>query len=135
MKLGDHSRIDLKLSFTNKPDAWIEVKNCTMVQADVTDKSSVNEGSIATFPDAVTARGLKHLNVLVDRVQAGEAAAVVFTVQREDADSFAPAEAFDAAYAERFHEAREIGVEMIPLIVDVRKEMLRLGSDPLHVDC
>jgi sugar fermentation stimulation protein A len=120
VKLGDHSRIDLKLSFAEGPDAWVEVKNCTMVQADFTDKSTVNEGAIATFPDAVTARGLKHLNDLIGRVQAGERAALVFTIQRNDAECFTPAVAFDPAYAERFFEAMDAGVVMLPIIADVK---------------
>jgi sugar fermentation stimulation protein A len=133
VKLGDHSRIDFKLSFSDGPDAWVEVKNCTMVQADVSDKVTVNTGSIATFPDAVTARGLKHLNVLMERVQAGERAAVVFTVQRDDADRFAPAGAFDPEYTKRFYEAQEAGVEMIPIVAEVGKTMIALGDKVLPV--
>ncbi len=133
VKLGEHSRIDLKLEFAEGPDAWVEVKNCTMVQEDVTDKASVNVGSVATFPDAVTSRGLKHLDELIGRVQAGERAAVVFTVQRNDADRFAPAVAYDPAYTKRFHEAKEIGVRMIPLPTDVRADGVTLGNQPLPV--
>lgn len=133
VKLGDHSRIDLKLEFDDGPDAWVEVKNCTMVQADVHDKVSVNIGSIATFPDAVTARGLKHLRVLTERVQAGERAAVVFTVQRNDAESFAPAIAYDPAYAATFHEARETGVVMIPLVADVTVSGIELTNTALSI--
>ncbi len=133
VKLGEHSRIDLKLGFNDGPDAWVEVKNCTMVQADVSDKTTVNEGSIATFPDAVTARGLKHLNVLMDRVRAGERAAVVFTIQRDDVDRFAPAVAYDPAYAERFYEAQEAGVVMIPLMTDMGKTGVVLRTERLPI--
>ncbi|MCB2213338.1 DNA/RNA nuclease SfsA [bacterium] len=133
VKLGEHSRIDLKLEFEDGPDAWVEVKNCTMVQEDVSDKASVNVGSIATFPDAVTSRGLKHLDELIGRVQAGERAAVVFTVQRNDADRFTPAVAYDPAYTKRFYEAMEIGVRMIPLPADVREDGVCLGNQPLPV--
>lgn len=133
VRLGDHSRIDLRLRGKGIPDAWVEVKNCTVVQEDVRDKTSLNRGDIATFPDAVTARGLKHLNLLIERVKAGERAAVVFTVQRDDAARFAPATAFDPAYAERFAEARATGVEMIPLPVDVAAETLTASPDPLPI--
>lgn len=129
--LGDHSRIDLLLEGDDLPPCWVEVKNCTLVQRDPARVDSVNEGAVATFPDAVTTRGLKHLDLLIDRVRNGERAAVVFTVQRADGKWFAPAAAYDPAYAKRFHEARAAGVLMIPLRARVNRAGIELIPDPL----
>ena len=132
-KLGPNSRIDLVLEQTGLPHCWLEVKNCTMVQKDIYDKASVNVGNISTFPDAVTERGLKHLNLLIEQVRHGLRAAIVFTVQRDDAEQFAPAWAYHPQYAERFYKAIEAGVVMLPMPVKVMENRLVLGQDPLPI--
>ena len=78
VKLGDHSRIDLRLEHPNLPPCWIEVKNVTLVIGNPTKKKPVNVGNIAAFPDARTARGAKHLRELVKRVLAGERAVMLY---------------------------------------------------------
>ncbi len=122
-----HSRIDLKLEgHINQGDCWVEVKNCTLTQADPFSKRSLNDGKLATFPDAVTARGAKHLHELMARIDQGEQAALVITVQRSDASGFSPAWAFDPAYCELFFRAIEHGVRVYPVIVRVTKSGLWL---------
>ncbi|MFH0883259.1 MAG: DNA/RNA nuclease SfsA [bacterium] len=135
VKLGDHSRIDLFLSEHRDglPDCWVEVKNCTSVQDDVNDKASQNVGLTATFPDAVTTRGQKHVRELIERVQHGERAAMVFTVQRGDARQFSPAWAFDPDYAGLFYTARSSGLEMMPMVVDVTGQGLEIKGLTLPI--
>jgi sugar fermentation stimulation protein A len=134
VKLGERSRVDIHMSgHPTLPDCWVEVKNCTSVQGDVHDKCSQNEGDIATFPDAVTTRGQKHVRELIDRVKAGERAVFVFTVQRSDARRFSPAWAFDPDYSALFNTAIESGVQMLPMIVKVRKSGLSLTNPPLPI--
>lgn len=135
VKLGEHSRIDLFLSEHKHgmPDCWVEVKNCTSVQRDVRDKRSQNEGDVATFPDAVTIRGQKHLRELMDRVKAGQRAVMVFTIQRGDAKRFSPAWAFDPDYAALFFKARAAGVEMAPIPVRIERHALSLQDFQLPV--
>ena len=58
---GSHSRIDLLLE--NPGRCYVEVKNVTLV-----------ENGRALFPDAVTVRGQKHLNELMQVVRDGEGA-------------------------------------------------------------
>ena len=135
VKLGEHSRIDLFLSDHEEglPDCWVEVKNCTSVQMDLHDRTSQNVGDTATFPDAVTTRGQKHVRELTGRIHAGQRAAMVFTVQRSDAKRFSPAWAFDPDYAKIFYSARKSGVEMIPIIVTVSKRELDIAGTPLPI--
>jgi sugar fermentation stimulation protein A len=64
---GNHSRIDILLESTDRRPCYVEVKNCTLV----TD-------SAATFPDAVTVRGQKHLLELQALVAAGCRCAMFF---------------------------------------------------------
>ncbi len=64
-------------------------------------------GDRALFPDAITERGRKHLLALVDRVNAGERAVLMFVVQRSDVLSVGLADAIDPAYGEALRSALE----------------------------
>jgi sugar fermentation stimulation protein A len=63
VKYGKNSRIDLLLSGTGDTKCFVEIKSVTL-----------KRGEIAEFPDAVTARGTKHLGELADQVAAGHRA-------------------------------------------------------------
>ncbi len=126
VKLNDHTRIDLFLEEDGLPPCWVEVKNVTLVLPDPKVKASLNEGDIAAFPDAVTTRGAKHLRELAERVQQGERAVMVYTIQRSDGKRFTPAVAFDPDYAKEWQRARDAGVEMIPMLTKVTQSGVEL---------
>lgn len=111
---GNHARLDLRVT-TPKGPLWVEVKNVTLV-----------ENGTAFFPDAVTVRGTKHLEVLVERVRQGEQAAMLYVVQRMDADRFAPAHHIDPVYAERLRWAQAHGVAVCVVQARVRPEAVVL---------
>lgn len=118
---AEGSRIDLLLS-GDSGRCWVEVKNATLV-----------EGDRVLFPDAVTARGLKHLRELQLMVAEGDRAALVFTVQRSDARVFSPADAIDPAYGEELRRAAASGVELFAYQADVTREAIVLAR-PLAID-
>jgi sugar fermentation stimulation protein A len=95
---------------------WLEVKSVTLCAE-----------RRARFPDAVTERGRRHLEHLADRIRAGERAALLFVVQRGDADSVAPADDIDPAYGEALREAARAGVEVHAWSVDVTPTALCLA--------
>ena len=99
---GD-SRLDALLEGPGLPRLWVECKNVTLAEDDV-----------ALFPDAVSARGLKHLEALADIVRDGERGAMFYCIQRPDACCFAPAEMIDPAYTETCRKVSDIGVEIYP---------------------
>jgi len=101
VKVSDASRLDFLLE-TESGRVYLEVKNCSMA-----------EDNIALFPDAVTARGTKHLHELNRLREEGFDTAVLFCVQRADADSFAPAEAIDPLYAQTLKEVYNQGVRVL----------------------
>lgn len=107
--LGAHSRVDLLLS--GRGLCYVEVKNVTLV-----------EGGAARFPDAVTARGLRHLEELAAAVRAGHRAAMVYVVQRGDGRSFEPAADIDPDYAAGLARAVAAGVEVYALGARVSPE-------------
>lgn len=98
-----NSRIDLLLQQGKQPDCYVEIKNVTLLDA----------AGCALFPDAVTARGLRHLHELQNMVAAGQRATMMFCVQRGDARSVAPADAIDPAYGAALREAAACGVEVL----------------------
>ncbi len=114
VKAGKNSRLDLlltKQSGSNK--CWVEVKNCTLV-----------EDREACFPDAVTARGLKHLKELQKLTAQGDRCVMFYLVQRMDADVFHPADHIDPAYGKELRKAVENNVEI--LVYDVKMDLKQI---------
>lgn len=109
VKYGD-SRFDLKLEKDNEV-CYVEIKNVTM-----------RDGNLALFPDAVSTRGLKHLNTLWEVKRAGMRAVMLYIMQRTDVDQFAPAKDIDPNYAKTLKDVFENGVEVIPAQVKVSPE-------------
>ena len=103
VKYGKNSRIDILLEDDDKPPCYVEVKNCTLRRGD---------GPIE-FPDAVTARGAKHLVELSDMIADGARAVMVYLVQREDGETFTIASDIDPTYAEALKKALAVGVEVV----------------------
>lgn len=98
----ERSRIDFLLRAPGLPDLYVEVKNTTWPGAD---------GAIA-FPDAVTARGLKHLRELERVVRSGGRGAVLFVANRPFGTHFRACAEKDPAYAEALRRAARSGVEL-----------------------
>jgi sugar fermentation stimulation protein len=105
VKYGQNSRIDF-LAQTKKEEIYVEVKKVTLSR----------EKSMAEFPDAVTERGLKHLNELSTLPTKSVRAVRLFLVQREECSKFKKAAEIDTKYAETFKKGKKKGVE--PLCYD-----------------
>jgi sugar fermentation stimulation protein A len=116
VRAGDHARIDLMLQDGDNRQCFVEVKNCTLV-----------ENGVARFPDAVTQRGRKHLQVLQDLVAAGNRAVIFYLVQRMDAGVFRPADRIDSMYGKVLREAVAAGVEIFAYDVDIDLSAIRLA--------
>jgi sugar fermentation stimulation protein A len=115
VRFGDNSRVDLLLTGPGNRRCFVEIKNCTLVV----------DGT-AMFPDAVTARGLKHLKELARQVDAQTRSVIFFFIQRMDAEEFRPAEAIDPAYGEGLRQAVGAGVEILAYDVDIDLVGIRL---------
>ena len=123
VKVGDHSRIDLCLSSHQGKRCYVEVKNCTLV-----------ENGRASFPDAVTTRGLKHLNELQGLVEAGHRGVIFYLIQRMDARLFAPADHIDPDYGRGLRKAIENGVEILVYDVTIDPTQICLNKE-IPIDC
>ena len=89
VKFGTNTRFDF-LIFKNKRKCFLEVKNVTL---------SRNKG-IAEFPDAVTTRGLKHINELLKASKKGYEIYLLYVIQRTDCKKFKLAKDIDPKYSE-----------------------------------
>ena len=114
VKFGD-SRFDV-MAENSSEVCFVEVKNVTY-----------KEGRYALFPDAVTTRGLKHLNTLVKVKESGKRAVMLYVVQRGDVEVFAPAREIDPAYAGALENAVKQGVEVLAYVADVSPERIVFG--------
>ena len=121
VKYGKNSRIDLLLTGAGDtkcvPKCFVEIKSVTL-----------KRGEIAEFPDAVTARGTKHLGELSDQVAAGHRAVMLYLTQRGDADAFAIAGDIDPAYSQAFRGARRAGVEALCYRCRLSPEEIVIGD-------
>ncbi len=114
VKVSDQSRLDFLVRRGQKK-IYIEVKNCTLV-----------EDGTAMFPDAVTERGRRHLLELMALKKKGWGAALIFCVQRMDADRFRPAAEIDPLYSETLAAAAEAGVGVWAYQADVGPEQIEI---------
>ena len=90
------SRLDFRFRPTPESRPMVlEVKSCTLVE----------EGA-AMFPDAETARGLKHLEELAELARRGWQAGVLFVIQNPKARRFLPDVHTDPAFSRRLLELR-----------------------------
>lgn len=118
---GD-SRFDLYYEQGEKR-GFIEVKGVTLEQ-----------GGIAMFPDAPTARGTKHVLVLAKAILEGYAGTVLFVVQMKGCHAFTPYREMDPAFADALKEASRQGVRILAYeAIVTEREIVLGGSLPVRL--
>jgi len=117
VKFGLHSRFDFELKNKNKK-AFLEVKNVTLSR----------QNGIAEFPDAVTSRGLKHLEELEKAIKKGYESFLIYLVQREDCNEFRIAKDIDPKYYEGFLKAKKNGVKFISYSCKVNEKEIYVNK-------
>lgn len=124
VRYGDErSRIDFLLSHSDQslasasPPAYVEVKHVTL---------SLQPG-LGSFPDAVTKRGQKHLRELIQQVQQGYRAVLVFIIMRTDVTLVKPEDTIDRDYGQLLRQAVAQGVEVIAYATDISPQQIRLS--------
>lgn len=111
-KYGQNSRIDILLSNDeDEKKCYVEVKSVSLRIEDE-----------LAFPDSVTERGTKHLEELMNIVQEGHRAVMLYVIQRTDDAKFRIANEIDPKYYETFKKAIENGVEILVYQSDITLE-------------
>ncbi len=118
VKYGEGSRVDFLLSDADKPDLYLEVKSVTLLRVE----------GLGEFPDSKTARGAKHMSELADMVAQGNAATVLFLVQRTGITSVDVARDIDPKYGMAFDAALNAGVRAVCYDCLITTDGIALGK-------
>ena len=104
LAVGGGTRFDFLLSGHPRDPRplWLEVKSATLAM-----------GSVARFPDSVTLRGRRHLELLAKLRREGARAALLFVIQRADCRVVEPADDIDPEYGRALRAAAAEGVELL----------------------
>jgi len=115
------SRLDFLLSGDSN-QCFLEVKSVTLVQ-----------NGKALFPDAPTSRGRRHLESLIQSKSEGYQAAILFVIQREDADRFSSNDGVDPNFGHALRKAKLHGVSIYAYRCRVSPGEIEL-ADQIPVD-
>lgn len=107
-----NSRFDFYIETIDKK-IFVEVKGVTL-----------EEDGVAMFPDAPTLRGLKHINELINSVDDGFEAYVVFIIQMKDIKYFTPNNKTHRDFGEALVLAKSKGVNILALECEVTENSI-----------
>ena len=116
-----NSRFDFYVRDFAGREGFVEVKGVTL-----------ENGGVASFPDAPTERGIKHVQELVREKERGSFAYVVFVIQMAGMTVFTPNDACHAAFGEALRYAAANGVEILAYACNVTPNSLQI-ADPVPV--
>ncbi|MDC0250510.1 DNA/RNA nuclease SfsA [Candidatus Pelagibacter sp.] len=108
----------------NKQKSFVEVKNVTLFRNKDT----------AEFPDAVTARGTKHLLTLIDAIKKGYKSYLLFLVQIQNMKKFKIAKDIDAKYYNNYLAAKKAGVNFLAYRCDISSKKIFIDKKLKIID-
>ena len=115
------SRFDLYVEQGNRR-AFVEVKGVTLE----------NDG-VASFPDAPTDRGIKHVNELVAARNDGYEAYILFVIQMKGVHTFKPNDETHKAFGDALRHAAESGVKILAYDCIVSPEQMLIDL-PINIE-
>lgn len=110
------SRFDIYVEDANRK-AFVEVKGVTL-----------ERDGIALFPDAPTARGIKHIKDLIAAKKEGYEAFIFFVIQMKGVHSFSPNAQMQPEFALALNEAAKTGIEILAYDCIVTKESIEIDK-------
>ncbi len=117
-KVYGDSRFDFYIEDENGEKGFVEVKGVTLE----------NDG-IASFPDAPTERGVKHLNELVRAMENGYHSYVLFVIQVSGIKLFTPNDAIHREFGDALRYAAEKGVHILAYECAVTPDSLEITKN------
>lgn len=120
-KTFGNSRFDFKLMNKNNQEYYLEVKGVTF-----------EDKGICKFPDAPTERGRKHLLELINVIESGRKAGVLFLITMDDVDYFTPYKEMDIEFANALKLAQEKGVDILAYSCNTKEDLVELYK-PVNV--
>lgn len=119
-KTYGNSRFDLYVEAPGRR-IFMEVKGVTL-----------EEGGIARFPDAPTARGIKHVEELIRCAQDGYEAYLLFVIQMQGVRYFEPNWKTHEAFGRALRQAEEAGVKLLAYDCLVTEDSMEL-HEPVRI--
>jgi sugar fermentation stimulation protein A len=116
-KTFGNSRFDFMLEDDKENQYYLEVKGVTYE----------DKGKTA-FPDAPTERGRKHLLELVEVLESGRGAGVLFLIQMDTVDYFTPHDDMDKLFGEALRYAHHSGVDIFAYDCKVGDNFITLNN-------
>ncbi len=120
-----NSRLDFLITLKNDEKIFIEVKGCTL-----------EKDGKALFPDAPTARGVRHLEELLNIVKSGYGAAIFFLIFCQNVTCFSANRGTDKRFYKVFNEISKSDTSIYCFLLEYKedfkvyfKEMLPLCKD------
>ena len=117
IKFGLNTRFDF-LVRGKKHKTFIEVKNVTLSR----------KKNLAEFPDAITLRGLKHINELLIASRKNYKVFILYLIQRDDCKSFTIAKDIDPNYANALGKAVKNKLKILCYDCKFSSKGIRLNS-------
>jgi sugar fermentation stimulation protein A len=117
VKFNENTRFDFLLK-NKKQKCFLEVKNVTLLR----------DRKTAEFPDAITSRGTKHLNELINAKKKGYEAYILYLVQIEECDAFKISNDIDPEYKKTFDKALKNGVKILCYDCKLSNEEIKLSK-------
>ena len=117
------TRFDFLIEKSNQK-SFVEVKNVTLFR-------NLNT---AEFPDAPTARGIKHLLTLIDAINKGYKAYLLFLVQIQNMKYFKIAKDIDEEYYKNYLKAKKAGVNFLAYRCDISTKKIFIDKKLTIVD-
>ena len=121
VKFSDKTRFDFLLN-NGEDKCFLEVKNVTLVR----------KNNLAEFPDAVTSRGARHLNELINAKKRGYQSYILYLIQREDCKSFRIAKDIDDEYRIAYEKALKSGVKVLCYDCKLSDEEIKINNQIKH---
>lgn len=97
-----NSRVDFYIETSDERKIFMEVKGVTL-----------EKDGVASFPDAPTERGIKHLKELALAVEAGYEAYIMFVLQMKEISYMEPNRITHPEFADTLKEVSEKGVKVL----------------------
>jgi sugar fermentation stimulation protein A len=90
---------------------------------------TLENGGIASFPDAPTERGVKHLYELIDCLEEGYEAYVLFVIQMKGIHAFYPNDTMHPAFGEALRKAKNAGVRILVKDCEIHLDSIVIDGD------
>lgn len=110
------SRFDFYIENKNRK-IFLEVKGVTL-----------ENGGLASFPDAPTERGVKHIKELITCCNEGYEGYILFVIQMKGVTEFSPNDVTHKAFGDALREAKKSGVKIIAMDCAVTPQSINIDK-------